>query len=436
MRKLLYTIALIISFSAIAKAELYIDITKGKTDPLPIALTEFDVNTPFEKEIGKKVFKVIYDDLERCGLFKLINKRAFLQSPSEMQTKKPRFEDWKLINASGLITGNVKSEKEGDSVKISFRLWDVLSEEQLIGMSYKTSNENWRRIAHIIADKIYEKLTGEEGYFDTRIVYVSEDGSFKKRIKRLAIMDADGENHRYITDGRNLVLTPRFNSAASEIVYMAYIGKTPRVYIQNIDTGEKRVLGDFPGMTFSPRFSPDGKEVVMSYENKGNSEIYKVNLKTGDKKRLTYDLAIDTSPCFSPDGKSIVFESDRGGSQQLYIMDKNGKNVKRLTYGRGVYGNPVWSPRGDLIAFTRMMGKKFYIGVIKPDGSGERMIVNDFHVEGPSWSPNGRVVIFFKEVVKGRERKASIHSIDLTGYNERVIKTPKGASDPTWSGNL
>ena len=436
MKKIILTIVILILSISAAKAELYVDITKGRSDPLPIALTEFYAITPFEQEMGEKVFEVVYDDLERCGLFKLINKRAFLQSPGEMQTKKPRFSDWRLINASGLVSGAVTSSKTDGAVKVSFRLWDVLSEEQMIGMSYKTSNENWRRISHIIADKIYEKLTGEEGYFDTRIVYVSEDGSFKKRIKRLAIMDADGANHRYLTDGRNLVLTPRFNPQTSDVVYMAYIGKTPRVYVQNIDSGKVKVLGDFPGMTFSPRFSPDGKSVVMSFESKGNSEIYIVDIKSGKKKRLTYDLSIDTSPCFSPDGKKIVFESDRGGSQQLYIMDLNGKNVKRLTYGKGLYGNPVWSPRGDLIAFTRMMGKKFYIGVIKPDGSGERMIVNDYHVEGPSWSPNGRVVIFFKEKVVGKERQSSIHSIDLTGYNEREIKTPKGASDPTWSNNL
>ena len=436
MKKLILTISFLIISAVSAKAELYVDITKGRSDPLPISLTEFYAKTSFEKEIGEKVFEVVYDDLERCGLFKLINKRAFLQSPGEMQTQKPRFADWRLINSSGLVTGGVSSSDKAGTVKVSFRLWDVISEEQLIGMSYKTSNENWRRIAHIIADKIYEKLTGEEGYFDTRIVYISEDGSFKKRIKRLAIMDADSANHRYLTDGRNLVLTPRFNPKASEVVYMAYVGRNPRVYVQNIDTGKTRVLGDFPGMTFSPRFSPDGKKVVMSFESKGNSEIYIVDIKSGKQKRLTYDLAIDTSPCFSPDGKQIVFESDRGGSQQLYIMDANGKNIKRLTHGKGVYGNPVWSPRGDLIAFTRIMGKKFYIGVIKPTGSGERMIVNDYHVEGPSWSPNGRVVIFFKEVVRGKERRSSIHSIDLTGYNERTLDTPKGASDPTWSGNL
>jgi len=436
MKKVVLILLVLVLFSNIARAELYVDITKGKSEPLPIALTKFYTEKKLDNNIDEKIYDVIYEDLKSCGLFKLISDKAFLQAPNEMQDTRPRFSDWKLINTSGLITGSIEETSQPGKVKVNFRLWDMLAEEQMTGISYKVSEDNWRRISHVIADKIYEELTGEEGYFDTRIVYISEDGSYKKRIKRLAIMDTDGANHRYLTDGRHLVLTPRFNPASSEVVYMAYIGRTPRVYLQDIDTGKVSVLGDFPGMTFAPRFSPDGRKVIMSYENKGNSEIYTYDLKTKKKHRITYDLAIDTAPCYSPDGKKIVFESDRGGSQQLYTMDTNGKNVKRLTYGKGTYGNPVWSPRGDLIAFTKIMGKEFYIGVIKPDGTGERMIVHDHHVEGPSWSPNGRVIIFFKEKVVGRERKSSIHSIDLTGYNERKIETPKGASDPTWSSNL
>jgi TolB protein len=295
---------------------------------------------------------------------------------------------------------------------------------------------NWRRVAHIITDAIYKRLTGEDGYFDTRIVYIAESGPQNRRIKRLAIMDQDGANHRFLTDGGSLVLTPRFSPTIQEITYLSYVSKAPRVYLFNLNTGQQEVLGDFPGMTFSPRFSPDGNSVIMSLARQGNTEIYTMDLRTRKVVRLTNHPAIDTSPSFSPNGAEIVFNSDRGGSQQLYVMSSDGRNVRRVTFNKGRYATPVWSPRGDLIAFTRIYQGEFFIGVMRPDGSGERLLTNGFLVEGPTWAPNGRVLMFFRQTrsdATGAGGSSRLFSIDLTGQNEREIITPVEGSDPAWS---
>jgi TolB protein len=288
-----------------------------------------------------------------------------------------------------------------------------------------------------MADAIYKRVTGEDGYFDTRVVYVSESGPMDRRIKRLAIMDQDGSNHRLLTDGRSLVLTPRFSPTAQEITYLSYARGVPRVYLFNIDTGQQEVVGDFPGMTFAPRFSPDGNKVIMSLAVEGNSDIYTLDLRTRQAVRLTDSPAIDTSPCYSPDGTRIVFNSDRGGSQQLYVMNADGSDVKRISFDSGArYGTPVWSPRGDLIAFTKIDGGQFYIGVMRPDGSGERLLTQAFLVEGPTWAPNGRVLMYFRQAPsdsKGNGGSPRLYTIDLTGYNEREVITPQDASDPAWS---
>jgi TolB protein len=311
----------------------------------------------------------------------------------------------------------------------------VLAEQQMTGLAYFTAPVNWRRVSHIIADVIYKRLTGEEGYFDTRIVYVAESGPQNRRVKRLGIMDQDGENHRFLTDGGALVLTPRFSPTTQEITYLSYYGDTPRVYLFNLNTGQQEVLGEFPGMTFAPRFSPDGNQVIMSLAERGNTDIYSMDLRTRRVTRLTNHPAIDTSPSYSPDGRQITFNSDRGGSQQIYVMNADGSNVRRISFNEGRYATPVWSPRGDLVAFTRMSGGEFYIGVMEPDGGGERMLTNGFLVEGPTWAPNGRVLSFFRQTpADSRGRlKSKVYTIDLTGYNERELITPIDGSDPAWS---
>ncbi|MFQ5775223.1 MAG: Tol-Pal system beta propeller repeat protein TolB [Kiloniellaceae bacterium] len=414
-------------------AELVIDITRGFVEPLPIAVTDFFGETSQEKKVGKDVAAVVAADLERSGLFQPIDPGAFIQDPATLRVA-PKFADWRLINAQALISGGAQLQVDG-RLRVEFRLWDVFAETQMTGLAYFTTPSNWRRVAHIIADAIYKRLTGEEGYFDTRVVYISETGPQNRRVKRLSIMDQDGENHRFLTDGGSLVLTPRFSPTTQEITYLSYVGDTPRVYLFNLNTGQQEVLGDFPGMTFAPRFSPDGNKVIMSMARQGNSEIYEMDLRTRKVTRLTDHPAIDTSPCYSPDARQIVFNSDRGGSQQLYVMSADGSNVRRITFSPGRYATPVWSPRGDLIAFTRIYQGEFFIGVMRPDGTGERMLTKGFLVEGPTWAPNGRVLSFYRQTPADERGRltSKLYTIDLTGFNERELMTPVDGSDPAWS---
>jgi TolB protein len=439
MRKLgLWTLLAVVLVAAPARAELRIDINKGTVQPMPIAISPFFGERPQDGEIGKNVTQVISANLERSGLFKPIDPKAFIQTPAALRTQPPRFPDWRALNAQALVHGNVEVQSDG-RLKIEFRLWDVFGEAQMEGRVYTTAPQNWRRVAHIISDAIYKRITGEDGYFDTQIVYISESGPLQRRIKRLAIMDQDSANHRFLTDGRALVLTPRFSPTAREITYLAYVNNRPRVYLYNVDTGQQEVLGDFPGMTFAPRFSPDGNRVIMSMAQNGNSDIYTMDLRTRRVQRLTDTPAIDTSPCYSPDGSQVVFNSDRAGSQQLYVMSASGDNVRRISFGNGRYATPVWSPRGDLIAFTKITEGDFFIGVMRPDGSGERLLTKAFLVEAPTWAPNGRVLMYFKQNPsdsRGQGGGSRLYSIDLTGYNEREIATPADGSDPAWSALL
>ncbi|MBT3557303.1 MAG: Tol-Pal system protein TolB [Rhodospirillales bacterium] len=426
-----------------ANAELKIDITRGTVEPLPIAITKFIGDTVDEANYGKSISDVIAQDLERSGLFKPADSRAFIQS-AEAMSSVPRFGDWRVIDVQALVQGRAEIVDDG-RLRIEFRLWDVFAETQMVGLAYFTVPDNWRRVAHIIADSIYKRLTGEDGYFDTRVVFIAQQsgtGACRGTTpmnpfgKRLAIMDQDGENRRYLTDGSSLVLTPRFSPTLQEITYMSYHGNVPRVYIFNIDTGHQEVVGDFPGMTFSPRFSYDGETIIMSMAKDGNSDIYTLDLRTREDKQLTTHSGIDTSPSFSPDGKFIAFNSDRGGAQQLYVMSANGKNVRRISHGKGRYATPVWSPRGDLIAFTKLQSGRFFIGVMRPDGSGERLLAEDFKIEAPTWAPNGRVLMYFRKDRTnddGSGGRSRLFTIDLTGDNEREVTTLCDASDPAWS---
>ena len=419
-----------------ASALIEIDITEGNREPLPIAVTNFFYAEDAIKDLDQisiDVSKVISADLERSGLFKSIDQEAFIQKTASMHIR-PRHEDWRLINAQALVTGEL--EVDNDKLRVEFRLWDTFAEKEIEALVLITTIDNWRRISHMIADKIYERLTGEEGYFDTRILYVSENGPKNNRIKKLAIMDQDSFNHRYLTSGKELVLTPRFNPVKQEITYLSYFKNLPRVYLLNIQTGIQEVVGDFPGMTFAPRFSPDGEKIIMSLAREGNSDIYVMDIKSRVVERLTDSPAIDTSPSFSPDGKKITFNSDRGGSQQIYVMDNKGRNQTRISRGTGNYATPVWSPRGDLIAFTKNFQGRYFIGVMRTDGTGERLLTENWYQEAPSWSSNGRVLIFYRETKAddtGKGHSSSLWSIDLTGFNERKIETPEDASDPSWS---
>ncbi len=426
-----------------SNALIKVDITRGNLDPLPIAVSPLHVEKTSEnlenldtKKLGLNISSIIEKNFKSTGLFNPLKREAFVQKP-DIAHLKPRFEDWRLIKAQALVTG--KLSVINNKLKVEFRLWDLTASKEMIALSFTTTPTNWRRVAHIISDKIYERLTGEEGYFDTRIIYVAESGPKNQRVKKLAIMDQDGAKTKYLTLGNELVLTPRFNPSNQMVTYLSYFRNLPRVYLLDIETGKQEVVGNFPGMTFAPRFSPDGKKIIMSFAKDGNSDIFTMDLETRKVERITEHSSIDTSPSYSPDGKYICFNSDRSGLQQIYVMKSDGSNVKRITFGNGIYGTPVWSPRGDLIAFTKVRKGKFYIGVMRSDGTGERLLTENFYQEAPSWSPNGRVLVFYRETKSGAQGKgfsAKLWSIDITGYNERKIKTETDASDPSWSSLL
>jgi len=414
-----------------------IDVNRARSEPIPIAVPDLGGPDGASAQLGHDIGAVIAADLARSGLFRLINQAAFIQAGAPSSTA-PNFQNWKVTGAQALVTGSV-TILGGGQVRVEFRLWDILPQTQIQGTAYTTTQANWRRIAHIMADVIYERLLGEKGYFDTRIVYISATGPRDRRTKRLAIMDQDSENNRLLTDGTWLVLTPRFHPARDEIAFMSYANNRPRGYLFDLTSGRQSVLGDFNGMTFAPRFAPDGGSVVMAVTNGGGSDIVTVDLGSRSPRKLTDSGAIDVSPCFSPDGSQIAFASDRGGDQQIYVMGSGGSGAKRISFGNGRYATPVWSPRGDLIAFTRYAGdtSNFSIGVMHPDGSGERILSEGWLVEGPTFAPNGRVLMFWRETrsqdARGRGFSSRLVSVDITGFNERPVETPTDASDPAWS---
>jgi TolB protein len=422
---------LVVMMSWPARAALELDITEGVVEPLPIAIPEFYGATPGAAARGRELADVVSADLERSGLFRPIDRRAFIQTPEQLRDL-PRFADWRQINAQALVTGEVTGGEGGGDLTVEFRLWDVFAGNQMRGLRFATAPDNWRRVAHKIADAVYERVTGETGYFDTRIVYVAESGPATNRVKRLALMDQDGANHRFLTDGADLVLTPRFHPGAGRVAFMTYGERVPQVYELDLITGATTELGDFERMTFAPHFAPDGRRVAMSLAEEGNSDIYVLDLVTREQRRLTDHPAIDTSPSFSPDGRQLVFNSDRAGTPQLYVMNANGSGVERISFSTGRYGSPVWSPRGDLIACTKIDGGLFHIGVMRPDGSDERLLTRSTLDEGPAWAPNGRVIVFSRKDY-GSDR-TRLFTIDVTGYNERELPTPLDASDPDWSG--
>ncbi|MDJ0921826.1 MAG: Tol-Pal system beta propeller repeat protein TolB [Henriciella sp.] len=434
-----------------AAAQLEVTLNPTNFEPTPVAIPTFEA-IGVDPAIAEEISEIVRNDLLSTGLFTITPESAHIQKDVNIEVA-PRFADWKIIKSDALVVGSVESVvRDGNELlRGSVRLWDVYGEElmrfedesgrQVSGRRFLTNPEDLRRIAHKISDAIYTRLTGETGYFDTRIVYIAETGPKDRRTKRLAIMDADGANVQYLTSGRFTVLTPRFSPEAQQITYMSYENQMPRVYLYDLRRGRQEVLGNFQNMTFAPRFSRDGGSVLLTQATNGNSDIYIMDLQTRQSRRLTDHPAIDTSPSMSPDGREIVFNSDRGGSPQLYIMNTDGtprtcpsggRDVAcRITFGAGRYSTPVWSPRGDLIAFTKQARGKFHIGVIGTDGDGERLLTEAYLDEGPDWSPNGRVITFFREAAPGAS--PGLWSVDLTGRNLRRLPTPTDASDPAWS---
>lgn len=422
-----------------AKAELNISISGAAQEPVPVAFPKIvsdnnGVGAFLGFSYANKVRDVVLADLERSGLFRIINERSYIQKFSSIEDR-PVFGDWRVLNAQILVQSAIM-EEDGSELKLRFKLWDVISQKELLYEVYTADKNNWRRMAHSMADAIYERITGEKGYFNTVIAYISESGPSTKRVKRLALMDQDGDGHQFLTSGANLVLTPRFSPDMQYIAYLSFINNKPRVYMYNLRTQKTELLGNFPGMTFAPAFSPDSRYLLMSFAQNGVTDIYEMDLATRETKKLTSGPSIDTSPSYSPDGSKIVFNSDRGGNQQLYIMDRDGSNVERISFRQGSrYATPAWSPRGDYIAFTRMEGGQFHIGVMYPDGTGERTLATGFLVEGPTWSPNGRVLMFYRQNrgTATTDAPVQLYSVDISGQNERLVLTPGDGSDPAWS---
>lgn len=411
---------------------LRIEITDGVIEPLPYAVPDFVAETGGMEEIARDIARVVAADLNGTGLFREIPASAFISTITNFSSP-VQYSDWKAINAQALISGAVSMDNNGN-LAVKFRVYDVFSGQELgSGLRFRGTRDGWRRIAHKVADAVYSRITGESGYFDSRVVYVSETGPKNDRKKRLAIMDYDGANLQFLTDSRAIVLAPRFSPTGDRVLYTSYETGFPRVFILDVGSVTRRVLEDQPGtMSFAPRFSPDGENVVFSITEGGNTDIYLMNIASGQRTRLTNAPSIETAPSFSPDGKRIVFESDRSGSQQLYIMSAEGGPAERISFGQGRYGTPVWSPRGDLIAFTKQNRGRFHIGVMRVDGSEERLLTASFLDEGPTWSPNGRVIMFTRET-QGANGSASLYSVDVSGRNLKPVRTQGGGSDPSWS---
>jgi TolB protein len=410
---------------------LRITIEEGIIKPLPFAVPNFQAETGEAGQLSADLARVIAADLQGTGVFAEIPNSAFIAQYSDFNAP-VSFPDWRAINAQALVTGAVSVS--GNSVSVKFRVYDVVSGTEIDkGLQFAGTVDGWRRMAHKVADEVYSRITGEGGYFDSRVVYVSETGPKDDRKKRLAVMDYDGANVRYLTDSSSIVLAPRFSPTGDRVLYTSYESGFPRINVLDIGSVQRRVLQSGEGsMSFAPRFSPSGNTVVFSISQGGNTDIYTMDINSGQSVRLTNTPSIETAPSYSPDGSQIVFESDRSGSQQLYIMSAGGGEARRISFGEGRYGTPVWSPRGDLVAFTKQHAGRFHIGVMRTDGSEERLLTASFLDEGPTWSPNGRVIMFTRET-QGEGGASSLYSVDITGRVLRQVPTPEGGSDPSWS---
>jgi TolB protein len=427
--RILSLVAALVATFAIAQsvmADIVVNVDQGASQPLPIAIPAFS-----GAAAGARISEVISADLARSELFRPLNTTTFQEQIGDVNVQ-PTFDKWKAISAQALLTGQAVSDSDG-RLHVDFRLWDVYAGEQLLGLQFTSTQENWRRVAHKVADAVYEKLTGAPGYFDTRVAFVAESGSKAHPVRRLEIMDQDGANPSYLTDGSVLAFTPRFSANSQEVTYMALRPSGSTIYLLNIETGRQEALGHFPGMVFAPRFSPDGSRVSLSVEKDGNTDIYMMDLASRATRRLTTDPSIDTSPSFAPNGGQLVFNSDRGGSPQLYIMGADGGGARRISFGTGRYTTPVWSPDGKWIAFTKQEGSVFHIGIMKPDGSGERLLTSGYLDEGPAWAPNSRVIIYSHQ---GGATGSHLYTVDISGREPQPAPYPLNASDPAWSALL
>ncbi|WP_292054251.1 MULTISPECIES: Tol-Pal system beta propeller repeat protein TolB [unclassified Brevundimonas] len=427
------TAALVMAMPASAQVQqaptngpIEVEIDQGVLRPLQIAVV------PFTGANGGQISQVISGNLKRSGFFDPLNPASFIETGLTLANA-PNFPQWTSIGAQAVLYGGVTQRADG-RVDVGFRLYDPYRQCQLVSYQFTATAEQWRRIAHKISDVVYQRLTGEPGFFDSRVLFVAESGSQTNRRSRLTIVDQDGYNPVFLTQGDEVIMSPRFSMHnPDEVTYVALGKDYSRIYLYNLATGRRESLGEFEGQVLAPRFSNDGSKMAFSIIRNGNTDIYVMNLRTRQLSRLTSDPGIDTSPSFSPDGSQIVFTSDRSGSARLYTMRADGSGQRPISRGGGIYTAPAWSPRGDLIAFTKQAGGRFHTGVMRPDGTGERSLSSSYFEEGPSWAPNGRYVMFARQSPGGDTR---LWTVDLSGRVVAQAGYQERGSSPAWSGLL
>jgi TolB protein len=406
-----------------------INVSGAQNAPIPIAVNVFTDPSGAQSTLGGQITGVLNDDLSHSGLFRAIDSSSFV--PNSIANGTPVWANWSILGAQALVTGDV-ADQGGGQLRVEFRLWNVQQQAQVQGTAFTTTAANWRRIAHIIGDVVYQQMIGEKGYFDSRVAYISEAGAVTSPRRRLAVMDYDGANNQFLTDGSSMALSPEYNPTRQQLAFVSFQNNNPRVYTFDLQSGTQHLVGAFGDMTIGPRFSPDGNSLLMSVSRNGGAAIVKVGANGGGMTELTDSSSINVSPSFSPDGSQIVFNSDRDSNQQLYVMNSDGSGVKRISFGAGQYAEPAWSPRGDLIAYTFWGSGGFSIGVMQPDGSGERILSQGFLVEGATFCPNGRVIMFYRQTPNGNGHDSRLVSIGVDGFNERIVDTPSNGSDPSW----
>ncbi len=398
---------------------------------IPAFATNADVTTPANTAgtaaLGRELARVITADLRNNGLFRPVGPDR-LPRPDYAEITSPRWATWNARSAEMLVHGYVRANTDG-RLTVGCYLYDISLRNELVREGWVVQPADWRRAAHKCADLVYSRLSGESPFFDSKIAYIAETGPKDHRIKRLAIMDSDGANHRFITNGQTTALTPRYSPDYKSIVYLSYRNGNPSIYVYDIAQGRQRLVVENTNATFAPRWSPDGRWILYSMAVGGNTDIYRIPSTGGRSERLTDSPGIDVGGSFSPDGSQIVFESDRSGAQQIYVMNADGSGQKRITFFGGRAATPEWSPRGDQIAFTHIVGN-FRIAVMSPNGRNVRHLTNGWQDEAPTWAPNGRIIQFFRTAQNSGD--STLWQVDLTGRNERRLPTPVGASDPAW----
>ncbi len=437
LKKFLCLVVGVMIFALPARAELKVDIIAGATDPISVAVQKFEISGTASAKDAATIRSVVESDLKSTGLFRIVSHDALPEYVK--MNEMPNFKLWSAIKANVLVQATLSSEP-GDKYKLEFYVWDVNGTEQIEAQSLIASKKSVRRLAHIMADAIYERLTGEIGYFDTQIVFIAESGPVDARVKRMAIMDQDGFGMRYLSDKNTFVMSPHFSPNMQTVVFLSYRDDDPMVWTLDLNTGAQRRLGRFGGMNFAPRFSPDGTKIALSLVKNGITHIYEYDLESKQLRQLTFGNSLNTSPSYSPDGTKLAFNSDRSGRQQIYVMDLATGDTKRITYGAGRYATPAWSPDGQFIAFTKIADDTFYIGIMDPDGRNEKILAGGWYMEAPSWAPGSRRVVYYEteKSMDGMDRTSHIRTVDIMGQNVYDIPLPDDVSgvEPTWSPKL